>query len=81
MRNDPGNSRPEYTRQLRLAGVALAIPTILAVSPLVGFYLGRWIGGLFDKPQAVGIVGLVLGFAAGVRETIRLIRRIQSELK
>ena len=81
MKHGPRDPRPEYARQLRLAGVALAIPAILAASPLVGFYLGRWIGGLFDKSQVGGVVGLILGFAAGARETIRLIRRIQSELK
>jgi F0F1-type ATP synthase assembly protein I len=81
MERSPKDSRSDYRRQLRLAGMALVIPTLLAASPLVGFYLGRWIGALLGGPQIGGLIGLALGFVAGVRETIRLIRRVQAGMK
>jgi ATP synthase protein I len=58
------------------AGMALVIPMMLASGPLVGYGLGwllrRWTGwGGWVIP-----VCIALGFAAGVRETIKIIRRI-----
>jgi F0F1-type ATP synthase assembly protein I len=69
---------PKYSA-MRSAGLLLAIPTILIVSPLVGFFLGvladRW---LKTRPW-LSIVGLVLGFASAGRETYRLWKRAQEE--
>ena len=64
---------------LRTAGLLLAIPTLLIVSPMVGWSVGnlldRWLGW---NPWG-GIVGLILGFAAGGRETHRIYRRYMAE--
>ena len=64
---------------LKTAGLLLAIPTLLIVSPIVGWFVGsladRW---LKWNPWG-GIVGLMLGFAAGGRETYRIYRRYQAE--
>lgn len=75
------DNRQEWTRQMRLASLAVAIPTILGASPVVGALLGRWLGGLIGHAGAGTVVGLVIGFIAGVRETIRLIRRLQNQTK
>ena len=53
----------------------LAIPTLLIVSPLVGFFLGSFIDRRFDTAPWFTLVGLVLGFAAGAREVARIYRR------
>jgi len=64
---------------LRTAGLLLAIPTLLIVSPIVGWFVGsladRWLGW---TPWG-SMVGLMLGFAAGGRETYRIYRRYQAE--
>jgi len=64
---------------LRTAGLLLAIPTLLIVSPIVGWFVGsladRWLGW---DPWG-GIAGLALGFAAGGRETYLIYRRYQAE--
>jgi F0F1-type ATP synthase assembly protein I len=57
----------------------LAIPTLLIVSPLVGFFLGSWLDRRFRTTPWLTLVGLVLGFAAGGRETYLIYRRYQSE--
>jgi F0F1-type ATP synthase assembly protein I len=64
---------------LRVGGLLLAIPTLLIVSPLVGFFggaaLDRWLG---TRPW-LSLVGLVLGFVAAGRETQRIYRRYLEE--
>jgi len=64
---------------LRTAGLLLAIPTLLIVSPLVGFFLGNLVDRRLHTAPWLGILGLVLGFAAAGRETYRIYRRTQAE--
>ena len=64
---------------LRSAGLLLAIPTLLIVSPLVGAFLGRLLDKRFGTSPWLLIVGLVLGFVAAGRETYLIYRRFQSE--
>jgi len=64
---------------LRTAGLLLAIPTLLIVSPLVGFWIGDWSDRRFGTGPWLGIAGLVVGFAAAGRETYRIYRRYQAD--
>jgi len=66
---------------LRTAGLLLAIPTLLIVSPLVGFFLGNALDGWLKTGRVLGIVGLVLGFGAAGREVTRIYRRYLAEEK
>ncbi|HNY27320.1 MAG TPA: AtpZ/AtpI family protein [Candidatus Sumerlaeota bacterium] len=59
--------------------MAYLIPAMLAVGPLVGYVLGRWIGGFFDQSEAGGVVGLLVGLVSGIREVVRLVRRMGKE--
>ncbi len=63
----------------RTAGLLLAIPTLLIVSPLVGFWIGDWLDGRAGTGPWLGIAGLVAGFAAAGRETYRIYRRVQAD--
>lgn len=76
--NVPSGKDPQY-RGLRSAGLLLAIPTLLIVAPLVGFFLGNWLDKRFRTTPWLMIVGLVLGFAAAGRETWQIYRRYQAE--
>ena len=64
---------------LRTAGLLLAIPTLLIVSPLVGFWIGDWLDRRWHTAPWLGITGLVVGFAAAGRETYLIYRRYQAE--
>jgi F0F1-type ATP synthase assembly protein I len=64
---------------LRSAGLLLAIPTLLIVAPLVGFFAGSWVDRRFKTTPWLGILGLILGFAAAGRETYLIYRRYQAE--
>ena len=74
----PGGKDPRY-RGLRSAGLLLAIPTLLIVAPLVGFFLGNWLDRRFGTSPWLMLVGLVLGFVAAGRETYQIYRRYQQE--
>jgi F0F1-type ATP synthase assembly protein I len=64
---------------LRSAGLLLAIPTLLIVAPLAGFFLGWFLERWVPFRPWLSIVGLVLGFVAAGRETANLYRRALAE--
>ncbi|HYN63565.1 MAG TPA: AtpZ/AtpI family protein [Candidatus Limnocylindrales bacterium] len=64
---------------IRTAGLLLAIPTLIIVAPLVGFWIGDWADRRFGTGPWLGIAGLAVGFAAAGRETYRIYRRYQAE--
>ena len=66
---------------LRSAGLLLAIPTLLIVSPLAGFFIGFWADRWLHSGPWFEIVGLALGFVAAGRETWLIYRRSLEEEK
>ena len=64
---------------LRSASLLLAIPTLLIVSPLVGFFLGSWLDRRFRTTPWCTALGLTLGFIAAGRETYLIYRRYLAE--
>ncbi len=64
---------------LKSAGLLLAIPTLLIVAPIVGYFVGSIVGRWLKREAGGGIVGLMLGFAAAGRETYKIYRRYQAE--
>lgn len=78
-----GMSNPQEPQErysaLRTGGLLLAIPTLLIVSPLVGFFVGSQLDRWLKTPPWFSILGLVLGFAAAGRETYLIYRRYTSE--
>jgi F0F1-type ATP synthase assembly protein I len=81
MEKTVGKEKPTRTQstgqQLHDAAQAMAIPGFLVAGPLLGYFLGKWLGGvLFDAPRPGSLVGLLLGFAAGVRQTVLLVQRL-----
>ena len=68
----PQDKRPDDAG-LRSAATLVAIPTLLIVSPLVGFFAGDFGDKRFHTSLA--LLGLVLGFAAGAREVWLIYQR------
>ena len=64
---------------LRGASLLLSIPTLLIVSPLVGFFLGNALDHKIKTSPWFTIVGLILGFGAAGRETFLIYRRYTAE--
>ena len=66
---------PDQYTWMRKVGSLLSIPLTLGLSPLVGCAIGWVMDRLFGTRPIFIIVGLLAGFAAGIRETWLLIRR------
>lgn len=77
-RGKPGDRSP--TRYYRGMMTLATIPLFLAVAPLVGWWLGRWVDSRAGTDWAFQAAGVGLGIAAAIRETIRLVRRAQRDL-
>ncbi len=63
----------EY-RQLGLLGT---IPILLAVGPLVGFFIGRWLDSKLGTEPFLLVLFLIFGFIAAGREIYRIIKRAE----
>jgi F0F1-type ATP synthase assembly protein I len=71
------NPRKERYDSLRQVGLLTTIPFLLLASPLIGWGLGR----LLDKwlhTTFLTWVFLAMGMVAGIREVVRVIRRVSS---
>ena len=57
----------------------LAIPSLLLIAPLVGFFLGKAADRWLKTSPWLSFVGLVMGFIAAGREIYFIIRRVEAE--
>ncbi len=64
-----------WGRSLRAEGVAISIPLVMIVFPLVGGLIGKYLADKLELPWIL-FVGLVLGLVAGIREAVSLIKRL-----
>ena len=72
----PQDKRPgDDGSGMRSAATLVAIPALLIVSPLVGFFLGDFGDKQLNTSPWLGVSGLVLGFAAGAREVWLIYKR------
>jgi len=55
------------------------IPLTLGVAPLIGYGIGYLLDRWLHTGQVLRLVFLGLGFVAGVREMLRLIKRTQRD--
>ena len=70
----PQDKRPDDSA-LRGAAMLVAIPSLLIISPLVGFFLGDLGDKRFHTAPWLALAGLILGFVAGAREVWSIYRR------
>ena len=70
-----------YFLQLKQIGALTAVPIILLVGPIVGYFLGRWIDQRFQLYPWCTIILLTLGFVASGREVWRLLKQVLKEDK
>jgi len=70
---------PNKVTAWRQVGLLSSIPFILALAPIVGYFLGKYLDTKFRTSPWLGIILLILGFFAGVRETINIVKLSQRE--
>jgi F0F1-type ATP synthase assembly protein I len=59
---------------IRQAGLLTTVPVLLAVSPIVGLLIGRWIDGKLGTDPVFSVVLLIAGFIAAAKQVIRLVK-------
>ena len=70
----PQDKRPD-TSAMRSAAMLVAIPSLLIISPLVGFFLGDLGDKRFHTSPWLALAGLAFGFAAAGREVWIIYRK------
>lgn len=63
----------------QLAALA-TIPFALALPPLIGWAIGSWLDNYFETTPYLMYTLLILGFAGGVRECYRIIKRFSNDI-
>ena len=69
------DDKGEKGRAAKQLALLTAIPAILIVAPLVGFFIGKWLDDKAETAPLFTILGLILGFAAAAKEIQVLIKR------
>ena len=69
------DEKGEKGRTARQLALLTAIPAILIVAPLVGFFIGKWADSKAETAPLFTILGLIFGFAAAAKEIQVLIKR------
>jgi len=60
---------------IRRAGLLTTIPVLLAASPIIGFFIGRFLDNKLGTDPAMSIVFLILGFAAGAVQVAKVVKQ------
>ena len=69
------DEKGEKGRTARQLALLTAIPAILIVSPLVGFFIGEWVDKKAETEPLFTIIGLIFGFVAAGKEIQVLVKR------
>jgi F0F1-type ATP synthase assembly protein I len=64
----------ERLEGLRQVSLLTAIPIILVIGPLIGWWVGTYLDGRFGTEPYMMVLFIVLGFVASGRETWKLIK-------
>jgi len=59
---------------IRQAGLLTTIPVLLAAAPIIGLLIGRWIDRKLDTDPIFSIAFLIIGFVAGARQVVRVVK-------
>jgi len=68
----PEKDQYNWARQM---GLLSTIPFLMAVPPIAGLLIGRYLDKRFNAYPVLTIIFLLLGFAAGVREVALVIKK------
>ena len=76
---DSSKDKNNNLKSLKVVLEATSIPFVLLGGPLVGFFIGSFLDRKFKTDKIFLIIFIVLGFAAAVKETIYILKRVQKE--
>jgi hypothetical protein len=59
---------------IRISGLLSLLPIVLAAAPLAAYWAGDFLVERASFPRYTVIVCVIIGFAAGLRESVRIIK-------
>jgi F0F1-type ATP synthase assembly protein I len=71
--------KEEYYSYLRQAGIYTVIPIILALGPIIGYYIGSFLDRKFHTEPYLMILFLIFGFIAAGKEVYNLTKRAMKD--
>lgn len=72
--------KDKKSSQVRQIGLLGTIPILMAVGPLVGFFIGTWIDDWLDTKPWFTALFLILGFVAAGKEIYNIVRKVNKDL-
>jgi hypothetical protein len=66
--------KKEIYNRIKVAGLLSLVPFVLAAGPFAGYMASGYLEKRFGTPAYLTYVFVIVGFAAGVKETIRIIK-------
>lgn len=66
--------KTDLYKWIKVGGLLSFLPFVLAAGPIAGFFLGSWLEKKFSLPAYVSIVFITIGFAASLKEAIRIVK-------
>jgi ATP synthase protein I len=73
------SNNDERYRWARQAGLLGTIPFLLAVPPIAGVVIGRWIDDRAGTTPWFTVIFVIFGFAAGVREIANVLKKVNRD--
>jgi ATP synthase protein I len=73
------SNNDERYRWARQAGLLSTIPFLLAVPPIAGVFIGRWIDDRAGTTPWFTVVFVIFGFVAGIREVARVLKKANQD--
>lgn len=64
---------------IRQVGLLTAVPFILAIAPLIGYFFGTFLDRRLGTSPVFMIIMIILGFVAGGRQVYRLVNLASRE--
>ena len=72
----PGKDPEKESNTARNVGMGVMVPTTLAACVIVGCFLGNLIDGWLNSSPWGVVIGLIVGSLAGVREMMKLLKKM-----
>lgn len=69
------NDKEEERSRAKMIGTFMTVPFVLAIPPVVGWYLGTWLDKYFGWTPYLAYSFLFFGILAGGKEFYRIIKK------
>ncbi len=74
------DNKDKFYSNLRQAGIYTVIPLILAVGPIIGYFMGNFLDKKLHTSPYLMILFIIFGFIAAGKEVYNLTKRAMQEM-